>query len=73
MPLFIHFVKWFLYHCSQVKPDQITMRKKYISTQSNELLSYFNEQDRICFGYAEAFKALPAFNGMEYLKDKGEW
>lgn len=49
------------------------MRKKYISTQSNELLSYFNEQDRICFGYAEAFKALPAFNGMEYLKDKGEW
>ncbi|MFS0491378.1 hypothetical protein [Leadbetterella byssophila] len=35
------------------------MRNKYISTQSNELLSYFNEQDRFCFSYAEAFKALP--------------
>ncbi len=35
------------------------MRNKYISTQSNKLLSYFNEQDRFCFGYAEAFKALP--------------
>jgi len=35
------------------------MRNKYISRQSNELLSYFNEQDRACFGYAEAFKALP--------------
>jgi len=35
------------------------MKNKYISTQSNELLSYFNEQNRACFDYSEAFKALP--------------
>ena len=35
------------------------MKNKYISTQSNELLSYFNGQNRACFDYAEAFKALP--------------
>ena len=35
------------------------MKHKYISTQSNELLSYFNKQDRVCFDYAEAFEALP--------------
>ncbi len=37
----------------------MTIRNKYISTQSNELLSYFNERDMFCFSYAEAFKALP--------------
>lgn len=37
----------------------MTMKNKYISKQSNGLLSYFNERDRFCFGYAEAFKALP--------------
>lgn len=35
------------------------MQNKYISTQSNELLSFFNGQNRACFEYAEAFKALP--------------
>ncbi|MFO7615029.1 MAG: hypothetical protein R6W71_10355 [Bacteroidales bacterium] len=35
------------------------MRHKYISKQSNELLSYFNEQDKSCFTYSEAIKALP--------------
>jgi predicted transcriptional regulator of viral defense system len=35
------------------------MKNKYISTQSNELLSYFNEQKRTCFGYSLACKALP--------------
>jgi len=35
------------------------MKHKYISTQSNELLSYFNGQDKVCFDYAEAFEALP--------------
>jgi predicted transcriptional regulator of viral defense system len=35
------------------------MKYKYISTQSNELLSYFNEQNRNCFDYSLAFKALP--------------
>lgn len=35
------------------------MRYKYISKQSNELLSYFNDQDKKCFSYSEAKKALP--------------
>jgi predicted transcriptional regulator of viral defense system len=34
------------------------MRKKYISTQSNKLLSYFNERDKSYFGNSEAFNAL---------------
>ena len=47
------------YHCSQVYPDNITMKSKYISTQSNELLSYFNGQNKTCFDYSEAFHAMP--------------
>ena len=35
------------------------MKHKYISTQSNKLLSYFNGQNKACFDYSEAFKALP--------------
>jgi predicted transcriptional regulator of viral defense system len=35
------------------------MKNKYISTQSNELLSYFNGQNRNCFDYSFAYKALP--------------
>lgn len=35
------------------------MKHKYISTQSNEILSYFNGQDKTCFGYNEALTALP--------------
>jgi predicted transcriptional regulator of viral defense system len=35
------------------------MKNKYISTQSNELLSYFNGQNRNCFDYSLASKALP--------------
>lgn len=35
------------------------MKPKFISTQSGEILSYFNERRKSCFGYAEAFKALP--------------
>lgn len=35
------------------------MKNKYISTQSNELLSYFNEQKKACFDYSEALGALP--------------
>ncbi len=35
------------------------MKHKYISKQSNELLSYFNDQKMDCFNYAEAIKALP--------------
>jgi predicted transcriptional regulator of viral defense system len=35
------------------------MRNKYISKQSNELLSYFNEQKQSCFDISLAQKALP--------------
>lgn len=35
------------------------MKHKYISTQSNKLLTYFNGQSKLCFGYSEVFKALP--------------
>ena len=47
------------YHFRQVYPDIITMKNKYISKQSNELLSYFNGQNKTCFDYSEAFKAMP--------------
>ena len=35
------------------------MKNKYISTQSGELLSYFNIQNRSFFDYSLAYKALP--------------
>lgn len=35
------------------------MKHKYISTQSNELLSYFSGKNKTCFAYSEAFSALP--------------
>ncbi|AEE51755.1 transcriptional regulator-like protein [Haliscomenobacter hydrossis DSM 1100] len=38
------------------------MENKYISTQSNKLLSWFNGQNRICFDYSSAYKALPNSN-----------
>ncbi|MBU7570237.1 MAG: transcriptional regulator [Flavobacterium sp.] len=38
------------------------MKNKYISTQSNEILSYFNRQNRNCFDYSLAYKALPDSN-----------
>jgi predicted transcriptional regulator of viral defense system len=35
------------------------MKNKYISTQSNEILSYFNQKDKDCFDYSEAVTAMP--------------
>ncbi len=35
------------------------MKYKNISTQSAKLLSYFNDNNSSCFGYSDAFKALP--------------
>jgi predicted transcriptional regulator of viral defense system len=35
------------------------MKNKHISTQSNELLTYFNSMDKKCFDYTQAQKALP--------------
>lgn len=37
----------------------MTMRNKYISTQSNEILSNFNQLGQECFDLSEAKKALP--------------
>ena len=48
-----------MYHCSQVYPDIITMKHKYISTHSNDLLSYFNDKDKVCFDSKTALKAFP--------------
>lgn len=38
------------------------MKNKYISTQSNEILTYFNQERRSCFDYSEATKVLPKSN-----------
>lgn len=35
------------------------MRNKFISKQSNQILTYFNEQDLQCFDYEQAKRALP--------------
>jgi len=35
------------------------MRAKNISTQSNQILTYFNQMDQDCFVYADAINALP--------------
>ncbi len=51
-----------LYHYNQLWADNITMRNKYISKQSNELLSFFYEQDINCFTTGHAKKALPNSN-----------
>jgi predicted transcriptional regulator of viral defense system len=37
----------------------LTMENKYISKQSNELLSWLKRNDMSCFDHREAFKALP--------------
>lgn len=47
------------YHCSQVIADIFTMKNKNISTQSSEVLNYFNKIEQHCFDYDEAKKALP--------------
>jgi predicted transcriptional regulator of viral defense system len=52
----------FSYCCSQVKADLKTMKHKYISTQSNEILTFFNQMNKDCFDYSEAITALPNSN-----------
>jgi predicted transcriptional regulator of viral defense system len=54
-----NYINYFSYHCCQVLPDMVTMKKKYISRQSNEILSYFIGKNRSCFDYSLANKALP--------------
>jgi predicted transcriptional regulator of viral defense system len=38
------------------------MENKYISTQSNKILSWFNGQNKSCFDHSLAYKALPNSN-----------
>lgn len=47
------------YHCCQVCPDNGTMKYKYISTLSNQLLSYFNDKGKVCFDFKTDLKAFP--------------
>lgn len=58
----------FSYHYGQDKPDFITMKNKYISTQSNKILTYFNQINQDCFDYSEAENALPG-SGKSALKE----
>ena len=44
------------------------MKNKYISTKSNEILTYFNQMNRDCFDYSEAVNALP-HSGDSALKE----
>lgn len=44
------------------------MINKYISTQSNKILTYFNQMNKVCFDYSEAVNALPQ-SGESALKE----
>lgn len=48
-----------MYHCSEFNSLKSTMKHKNTSTQSNEILSYFNSRNKVCFEYKEALKVLP--------------
>lgn len=36
------------------------MKGKYISSRSNQILTYFNQNDTICFDYSDAVRAMPS-------------
>lgn len=48
-----------MYHCSQVKPGCIDMKRKLIGAESQKLLSYFNQRNQLWFKLSEAFDAVP--------------
>ncbi len=52
-------MNYYSYHCSQFETDFAIMKGKLISTQSNEVLTHFNQMGQNCFDYSEAQKALP--------------
>lgn len=54
-----HNFDYLSYRISQDRPDHNAMKHKLISTESNRLLSYFNDRNQLSFRYAEAFNALP--------------
>ncbi len=47
------------YHCSEFNSLILTMKHKNTSTQSNEILSYFNNKNKVCFEYKDALRVLP--------------
>lgn len=47
------------YHCSEFNSLILTMKHKNTSTQSNEILSYFNNKNKTCFEYKDALRVLP--------------
>ena len=51
-------LNYYSYHYGQVKPDILTMKSKYISVQSSQILSYFNQLGQNCFDFSEAKNAL---------------
>ena len=51
-----------MYHICELETHIITMKHKSISTQSAELLAFFNERNKSCFDYKEASQALPDSN-----------
>ena len=51
-----------MYHICELGTHIITMKHKSISTQSAELLAFFNERNKSCFDYKEASQALPDSN-----------
>ena len=53
-------VLYILYHCNEFKTHIHTMKHKNTSTQSNELLSYFNNKNKTCFAYKDALKIFPS-------------
>ena len=53
-------VLYILYHCNEFKTHMVTMKHKNTSTQSNELLSYFNNKNKTCFAYKDALKIFPS-------------
>ena len=49
------------------------MKHKFISTQSNELLTFFNQINKNCFDYSEAnivLKYLKSGNGKKYIRNR---
>lgn len=54
--------KYVLYLCSQNRPDKLTMKNKFISKQSNKILTYLHNEGVTCFDIELAKKALPDSN-----------
>jgi len=54
----LHLINYYSYHCSEISSDNGPMKNKNISTQSNQLLTYFNGIEKFCFKSSDAFEVL---------------